>query len=369
MRFGSSRSTKQRIVERLTRSKTLFRRRIRRARGGKRNLQKPPEPIVAIQGWYFRPLRAARNLTHFRTPDHLANHFRQLAPEAADDLRNHLLQFRREATGTPPNDDDLQNHLFRRLEDNRRQVIPWLDAARPLKGAAVLEIGCGTGSATVTLAEQGARVTAIDIDPRAITIAERRCQLYGVEAKFAVANAAELNEAISSQPFDFVIFYASLEHMTHEERLAAMARAWKMLPSGGLWGVVETPNRLWYYDHHTAHLNFFMWLPDDLAVEYARLVPRDDVRDQIENAADKLMALRRAGRGVSFHEFDLALGATQDLHVVSSMPLFYRQRDPALRLQWRLSRDSRFERFLAKLCPHLHPGFLQPTLYLLIRKP
>ncbi|HEX5245050.1 MAG TPA: methyltransferase domain-containing protein, partial [Tepidisphaeraceae bacterium] len=100
-----------------------------------------------------------------------------MASEAADDLKKRLFEFRQEATYTPPDDDDLQNHLFRRLEDNRRQVIPWLDAARPLQGAAVLEIGCGTGSATVTLAEQGAQVTAIDIDPRAIAVAERRCQL------------------------------------------------------------------------------------------------------------------------------------------------------------------------------------------------
>lgn len=322
------------------------------------------------QGWLFRSLRAARNLTRFRVPTTLQSRFRSISDPATAELRQRLIEFRNAtARSTAGDHEDLQNHLVRRLDDNRRQVIPWLDAARPLNGAAVLEIGCGTGSATVALAEQGARVTSIDIDSRAIEVAKERCRLYGVEATFVATNAAELPEPISSQRFDFILFFASLEHMTHAERLAAMTRTWQMLPSGGLWGVIETPNRLWYFDHHTAHLDFFMWLSDELAADYARFSPRDDVRGAIDGADDRLLTVRRLGRGVSFHEFDLTLGPAAGLDVVSSMPLFYRQRDPALGVQWRLSRDSRFERFLAGLCPDLHLGFLQPTLYLLIRKP
>jgi S-adenosylmethionine-dependent methyltransferase len=105
-----------------------------------------------------------------------------------------------------------------------------------------------------------------------------------------------------------------------------------------------------------------------LAADYARYSPRDDVRQLIEHADDRIMALRRAGRGVSFHEFDLALADARGLEVISCMPLFFRQRDPMLRLYWRISSDYQYERFLCRLCPGLHPGFLQPTLHLAIRK-
>jgi 2-polyprenyl-3-methyl-5-hydroxy-6-metoxy-1,4-benzoquinol methylase len=317
-----------------------------------------------------RLLRALRGLTRYKIPPHLERRFGAIDREAQTEQTARLLDFLRGATGASTvADDDLQNHLHRRLGDNRRQVVPWLDAARSLDGASVLEIGCGTGSATVALAEQGAHVTAIDIDPRAMAIAEHRCQLHSVKARFVAANAAELPGPLADQRFDFILFFASLEHMTHEERLQAMTRSWKLLPSGGLWGVIETPNRLWYFDHHTAHLDFFLWLSDELAADYARFSPRDDVRTLIEQADDPILALRRAGRGVSFHEFDLAIGDSRNLNVVSSMPLFFRLRDPALRLHWRLSRDYLFERFLRRLCPDLHRSFLQPTLYLLIRKP
>ncbi len=322
------------------------------------------------QAWLLRPLRAARNLTRFKIPLQLERRFRHLAPPATDELKSRLLEFRQASSDRPPaEDEDLQNHLFRRLAENRRQIVPWLDAAKPLDGATILEIGCGTGSATVALAEQGARVTGVDIDPRSIAVAEARCRLHGVQATFLAANAAGLDEVLAAERFDFIIFFASLEHMTHAERLAAMAQTWKMLPSGGLWCVIETPNRLWYYDHHTAHLDFFMWLSDQLAADYIRFSPREDVRDQIGRADDRQHALCRAGRGVSFHEFDLTLGMADELQVVSSMPLFYRRRDPALKLLWRLSDDYRFERFLARRCPRLHAGFLQPSLDLIIRKP
>ncbi|HWB11115.1 MAG TPA: class I SAM-dependent methyltransferase [Pirellulales bacterium] len=317
----------------------------------------------------LRLLRPFRDLTRYRIPAHLEGRFRVIDGEAQAKLKAHLHEFRQAATGAASaEDDDLMNHLYRRLDEDRRSVIPWLDAARPLAGASVLEIGCGTGSSTVALAEQGARVTGIDIDPGGIAVAEERCRLYGVEAQFRCANASEL-EPSAGERFDFILFFASLEHMTHPERLEAMARTWKLLPSGGLWGVVETPNRLWYFDHHTAHLNFFMWLSDELAADYVQFSPRDDVRRLVMPAPDRRLALARAGRGVSFHEFDLTLGDSRSLDVVSSMPLFFRQRDLALRLQWRLTREHRFERFLADLCPGLHHGFLQPTLYLLIRKP
>lgn len=43
---------------------------------------------------------------------------------------------------------DLQNHVFERMAEARSLILPWLDAARRLDGARILEIGCGTGSST-----------------------------------------------------------------------------------------------------------------------------------------------------------------------------------------------------------------------------
>jgi 2-polyprenyl-3-methyl-5-hydroxy-6-metoxy-1,4-benzoquinol methylase len=44
---------------------------------------------------------------------------------------------------------------------------------------------------------------------------------------------------LQGRSFDIIIFYASLEHMVHEERLRAIADTWAMLRPGDLWCVVE----------------------------------------------------------------------------------------------------------------------------------
>ncbi len=268
---------------------------------------------------------------------------------------------------------DLDDHLSRRLRNDRRRVVPWLDAARPLRGSRVLEIGCGTGSSTVSLAEQGARVTAVDVDRAAVEVARERCASHGVEARFVVANAGQIAAKLAGAGFDWVIFYASLEHMTHGERLAAMTATWEALPSGGLWCVTDTPNRLWWLDDHTSRLPFFMWLPDELAFQYSSRSPRPYFREIYRdwNDEQRLHFLRR-GRGVSYHELDLALGPAESLDVVSCLRSFHAARRPLAGLRgWRrrATLEGRYEALLAAMRPDLHRGFLRRSLDLIVRKP
>jgi ubiquinone/menaquinone biosynthesis C-methylase UbiE len=56
-------------------------------------------------------------------------------------------------------------------------------------GARVLEIGCGTGSGLVALAERGAQVVGLDLDESSLEVARRRCSMHGVVADLHVANA------------------------------------------------------------------------------------------------------------------------------------------------------------------------------------
>jgi SAM-dependent methyltransferase len=109
---------------------------------------------------------------------------------------------------------DLNNQVSMRLLKDRTRIVPWINSIHDLDGASVLEIGCGTGSSTVALAERGAVLTAIDIDAASIAVARERCSAYEVAAAFHVASAARLPEDIREQQYEIIIFYASLEHMT-----------------------------------------------------------------------------------------------------------------------------------------------------------
>lgn len=90
----------------------------------------------------------------------------------------------------------------------------WLPGAP----AAVLDVGCGTGSLSLLAAEQGHRVTAVDLSPR---MAEQaRSKLAGADAEVLVGDAAL--PPVGARTFDVVLarhvvwllpdFEAALKH-------------------------------------------------------------------------------------------------------------------------------------------------------------
>ena len=264
---------------------------------------------------------------------------------------------------------DLRDHLHGRLDHFRETVIPWLSSVRLLLGSRILEIGCGTGSSTVALAEQGAHVTAVDILESSIRVAKDRCKVYDLDVSFFRANAADLHSIFAGHHFDFIIFFATLEHMTHDERMIAMKKTWDMLPAGSLWCVIDTPNCLWYFDDHTSLLPFYQWLPDELAFLYSRFSPREsfcNLYRQINNDS-KLDFLRR-GRGLSFHEFELTMKRAEELDVLSSLSLYLRNQNLLRKFVLTPNRERRFESFLIQFGPKIHRGFYQRSLDLIIRK-
>lgn len=191
-----------------------------------------------------------------------------------------------------------------------------------------------------------------------------RTETYGVKCDIKALNAADLDYAPGS--FDTIIFFACLEHMTMPERLSSLCWAWDSLMADGLMVIVETPNRLWYFDGHTSKLPFFNWLPHDLAFDYAKFSEREVFKDLYgtRTAETELHFLRR-GRGVSFHEIDVAIGPHCKQHVVSSLAshrgMLYRLRNPRL--------DRQYKALMRRIYPNVHEGFFDPALDLIIRKP
>ena len=309
-------------------------------------------------------LRLARNRVHgvrpLPMPAHLrANHARLGdGPGFEASLKRHYFNNDEAWFAHPEGAYDLQDHLSGRMNRAREQIVPWVSEQVALAGKRVLEIGCGTGSSTVAFVEQKALVTAYDLDEKSVMVARDRLAAHGLEAD------VRLQATQPEGQFDVILMYAVLEHMTLEERLGAIREAWDKLPAGGLLVIVETPNRLWYYDDHTAMTNFFLWLPDDLALLYAKRTPRPryvDVTDPMDFV--------RWGRGVSFHDFEIALDLPcADLPVISSLTQWLRRQTRTHRLG-RNDMGQRWERMLKEIHPAMHEGFTTTYLDLILRKP
>ena len=264
----------------------------------------------------------------------------------------------------------INNHMFHRLEDHRYTRIPWINSVVKLSSAKILEIGCGTGASTVSLAEQGAAVTALDLDGEALKVAKIRCRVYGREnVCFVQANATDIGNLFTREDFDLVIFWAALEHMTIRERKSALRAAWDLLRAGKHLCITNTPNRLWFYDGHTARLPFFNWLPDELAFEYSEWSPRSPFNRQFRKAdSESMLRLIREGRGMSFHELDLSLTDGCKYTVVSDLCSFLSRTNPARGLKRILAGDNARERILNSYAPDRDRGFFKDYLDIILRK-
>jgi cyclopropane fatty-acyl-phospholipid synthase-like methyltransferase len=138
--------------------------------------------------------------------------------------------------------------------DQRYQTgdLPWDSGIRSRELARVLseqkiapcravELGCGTGTNAVFLAEQKFNVTALDLSSTAIEHAKRRAEVAGVQVEFLVADLVQFELDLS--PFDF-IFDRGCFHCARKVDLAGYLKTLEKLSRPGTRYLVltGTPN-------------------------------------------------------------------------------------------------------------------------------
>jgi cyclopropane fatty-acyl-phospholipid synthase-like methyltransferase len=119
----------------------------------------------------------------------------------------------------------------------------------------VLDLGCGTGTNAVYLAEHGWEVVGVDFVAQAIETAKVRAASAGVPVNFVVGDVAKLGEAGVQGPFDLLVdvgcYHAIPDYLrdAYAAGVAAVARkggdlylagitdppaSWRLLHAGGV---------------------------------------------------------------------------------------------------------------------------------------
>ena len=135
--------------------------------------------------------------------------------------------------------DRFATALSRYDTDRRVEVLvdEFLGPDR-LRGAKVLDIGCGLGDFSERLVYHGADVTACDLGPNLVDRTRAR-----VGCKAVVADALDLKATFEPESFDIVVSSECIEHTPDPKRAVREMAA--MVKPGGLLSF-STPNRLWY---------------------------------------------------------------------------------------------------------------------------
>ena len=311
-------------------------------------------------------------------PKRLREHIRDLEIEEWNTLLESLFngffsRYGDDYLSSPRFRKDMVDQIKGRLEECRLYRVPWIDNAGRLEGARLLEIGCGTGSSTVAFAEQGALVTSVDVDEASLAVARDRCRLYGLDVQFLHGNAASLHKEVFGACHDIIVYHATLEHLTTGERIESLRQSWDILVPGGIMVITATPNRLWYYDSHTSLLPFYHWLPDDVALIYASRSGRDNFSHAFKEPARASMEdFLRWGRGMSYHELEIAIAPLKRLAIISSLSAYRKKHYPFATFLMRLTKEygvkHRYTTLLGRLFPEIPEAFLQENIDIIIRK-
>jgi 2-polyprenyl-6-hydroxyphenyl methylase/3-demethylubiquinone-9 3-methyltransferase len=129
---------------------------------------------------------------------------------------------------------------FRPLHQINPLRLDWINRLAPLQARVVLDVGCGGGILSDSMARKGAQVTGIDLSSKALKVA----QLHALEARTPNVQYREISaEAMAEQQpatFDVVTCMEMLEHVPEP---ASVVHACATLVKPGGWVFFSTLNR------------------------------------------------------------------------------------------------------------------------------
>jgi SAM-dependent methyltransferase len=174
-------------------------------------------------------------------------------------------------------------------------------------GCRLLEIGCGTGQATVPLAERGCEITAVELGAEMAAVARRNLASFPA-ARVVVAAFEDF--PLPAEPFDVVLAATAFHWLDPATRVARAAAA---LRPGGALALVGTHHvaggdEPFFAEAQECYEEWMPGTPPGLRLEPADTIPRDGAE------------IERSGLfgPVSFHryEWDLSYTTRQYLDVL-----------------------------------------------------
>ena len=103
--------------------------------------------------------------------------------------------------------------------------LDYIDRRAPLKGAQVLDVGCGAGLLSEGMARRGARVLGIDLAEASLDVAVDHAREHEIEVEYRCLSAEQVAEERPGA-FDIVTCLEMLEHVPDPAQVvAACARA------------------------------------------------------------------------------------------------------------------------------------------------
>lgn len=108
--------------------------------------------------------------------------------------------------------------------------LGYIESVVPLKNLRILDVGCGGGILSESMARASALVTAIDASETAIRVARDHTRVSGLQVDYHACTVEQFEQTVS-QPFDAITCMEMLEHVP--DPVAVVASMTRLLRPGG----------------------------------------------------------------------------------------------------------------------------------------
>ena len=193
---------------------------------------------------------------------------------------------------------------FDEVEARKYLVEPHIPAFADFerwRGKRVLEVGCGIGTDSINFARAGAELTAVDLSPESLRVAEKRAAVMEVDdrIRFLRANAEALSSVLDGEAFDLVYSFGVVHHTPRPDR--ALAEMRKLVAPGGTLKLMVYHHRSWkvFWIVTTQERGRF-WRAKELVAKHAEAqtgcpvaftYTRRDARELVESAGFRVVDL------------------------------------------------------------------------------
>lgn len=197
---------------------------------------------------------------------------------------------------------------FKTLHQLNPLRLAFIEQFVALDGLEGIDVGCGGGILTETLALKGVECTGIDLSPQAIRVAQAHAQTQDVHIHYQVSSVDRF-APLHAEEYDLVTCMELIEHVPDPFKLI-QGLATLLSPGGHLF--LSTLNRTpKAFLHAILGAEFILkWLPVGTH-EYRKFLKPSECRKGMNVNGIQLKALQ----GVSYHPLKQSFYMSQDLGV------------------------------------------------------
>ena len=184
------------------------------------------------------------------------------------------------------------NAEFRPLHEINPLRLEWIHARAQLAGKTVIDIGCGGGILSESMAKKGARVTGIDLSQKALSVADLHSLDSGLSIRYEHISAEEIAQREPAS-FDVVTWMEMLEHVPHPGAIIGACAT--LVKPGGLVFFSTLNRNPKSYLHAILGAEYLLQMLPRGTHDYSKFIQPSELASFIRDAGLELLGLRGMG--------------------------------------------------------------------------